>query len=104
MDVVETVLSMQTNDINRNSQAPYGRLQTIVYNAVNDFLVANKGKSVDDLYDRVLQEVEPPLLKLIMEKHRNNQVLTAKILGISRGTVRKKLLRYFGTQHFRLTD
>jgi len=79
-------------------------LQDLVYNLVSRFLVENKAKNIDDLYDMILAEVEPPLLQAVMEKRRGNQLQAAKMLGISRGTIRKKLQRYFGTKYFRLTD
>ena len=79
-------------------------LQDLVYNLVSRFLAENKNKNIQDLYDMILSEVEPPLLQALMEKRRGNQLQAAKLLGISRGTIRKKLLRYFGTKYFRLTD
>ena len=79
-------------------------LQELVYNLVSRFLAENKNKNIQDLYDMILSEVEPPLLQAVMEKRRGNQLQAAKLLGISRGTIRKKLLRYFGTKYFRLTD
>ena len=79
-------------------------LQDLVYGLVTRFLAENKSKSVNDLYDMILAEVEPPLLQAVMEKRRGNQLQAAKMLGISRGTIRKKLQRYFGTKYFRLTD
>ena len=79
-------------------------LQDLVYSLVTPFLAENKGKSIVDLYATVLAEVEPPLLQAVMEKRRGNQLQAAKMLGISRGTIRKKLQRYFGTKYFRLTD
>jgi Fis family transcriptional regulator len=79
-------------------------LQNLVYDVVNRFLAENKGAQVNDLYNMILQEVEPPLLQAVMEKKRGNQLQAAKMLGISRGTIRKKLQRYFGTRYFRLTD
>lgn len=79
-------------------------LQDLVYSLVNRFLAENKGNSITDLYDMILSEVEPPLLQAVMEKRRGNQLQAAKMLGISRGTIRKKLQRYFGTKYFRLTD
>lgn len=79
-------------------------LQNLVYDIVTRFLNENKNKSINDLYDMILSEVEPPLLQAVMERRRGNQLQAAKILGISRGTIRKKLLRYFGTKYFRLTD
>lgn len=79
-------------------------LQELVYGLVTRFLSENKSKSINDLYDMILCEVEPPLLQAVMEKRRGNQLQAAKMLGISRGTIRKKLQRYFGTKYFRLTD
>lgn len=79
-------------------------LQEIIYNLVNRFLAENKGNTIDNLYDMILQEIEPPLLQAVMEKKRGNQLQAAKLLGISRGTIRKKLQRYFGTKYFRLTE
>lgn len=47
-----------------------------------------------NLYNMVLAEVEEPLLKMVMRYTNNNQSRAAKILGISRGTLRKKLAIY----------
>src|SRR3984885_13728636 len=43
------------------------------------------------LYDLVLREVEEPLLKAVLDYTEGNQVRAADILGINRGTLRKKL-------------
>ncbi|MBN8531682.1 MAG: hypothetical protein J0L97_07490 [Alphaproteobacteria bacterium] len=43
------------------------------------------------LYDRVLVEVERPLLELTLEATEGNQLQAARILGINRNTLRKKL-------------
>lgn len=91
------------NSIAREVKTEQG-LQDLVYNLVNKFLAENKNKKIDDLYDMILCEVEPPMLQAVMEKKRGNQLQAAKLLGISRGTIRKKLQRYFGTKYFRLTD
>jgi two-component system, NtrC family, nitrogen regulation response regulator GlnG len=45
----------------------------------------------DGLYDRVLEEVERPLLSAAMAAVRGNQLKAAKLLGINRNTLRKKL-------------
>ncbi|QBR84139.1 Fis family transcriptional regulator [Legionella israelensis] len=79
-------------------------LQDLVYSLVTRFLAENKNKNINALYDMILAEVEPPLLQAVMEKRRGNQLQAAKMLGISRGTIRKKLQRYFGTKYFRLTE
>lgn len=47
-----------------------------------------------DLYKMVLEQVEKPLLQKIMHYTNQNQCRAAKILNISRGTLRKKLQQY----------
>ena len=51
-------------------------------------------QDVSDLYDLVLSEVEAPLLACVLEYTGNNQSQTAAMLGLNRGTLRKKLRRY----------
>jgi len=52
------------------------------------------GQQTRDLYNLVMSEVEPPLLKSAMAYTRNNQSKTAALLGLNRGTLRKKLKQY----------
>ncbi|MBI5484549.1 MAG: sigma-54-dependent Fis family transcriptional regulator [Deltaproteobacteria bacterium] len=44
-----------------------------------------------EIYSVVLEQVERPLIRFILEKTRWNQVRTADILGINRNTLRKKI-------------
>ena len=43
------------------------------------------------LYGRVIQEVEAPLLRLVMQACNGNQLRAADVLGLNRNTLRKKL-------------
>jgi two-component system nitrogen regulation response regulator GlnG len=43
------------------------------------------------LYDRVLREVERPLIRLSLAATRGNQVRAAQLLGLNRNTLRKKI-------------
>jgi two-component system nitrogen regulation response regulator GlnG len=43
------------------------------------------------LYDRVLREVEKPLIELSLSATRGNQLRAAKLLGLNRNTLRKKI-------------
>jgi len=43
------------------------------------------------LYDRVLHEIERPLLTLTLEVTKGNQVRAASLLGLNRNTLRKKI-------------
>jgi two-component system, NtrC family, nitrogen regulation response regulator GlnG len=45
----------------------------------------------DGLYDRILREVETPLITGILHATRGNQVQAAQVLGINRNTLRKKI-------------
>jgi two-component system nitrogen regulation response regulator GlnG len=46
------------------------------------------------LYHKVMEEVERPLIRECLEYTGNNQVRTAKMLGISRNTLRRKINLY----------
>ncbi len=52
------------------------------------------GDRPGDLYDLVIGEVERPLFKAVMDYTDGNQSQAAGILGINRGTLRKKLRSY----------
>ncbi len=43
------------------------------------------------LYDRVLQEVERPLISICLAATRGNQIRAAQLLGVNRNTLRKKI-------------
>jgi Fis family transcriptional regulator len=47
-----------------------------------------------DFYSILLEEIERPLLETLINHTHYNQVKMANILGISRGTLRKKLKQY----------
>ncbi|OGV40267.1 MAG: Fis family transcriptional regulator [Legionellales bacterium RIFCSPHIGHO2_12_FULL_42_9] len=48
-----------------------------------------------NLYQLIIEEVEAPLFRTVMEMTRYNQSKAARVLGVSRGTLRTKLKRYF---------
>ena len=54
---------------------------------------ANHGDSLppNGLYERVLREVEIPLLELTLAATRGNQIKAAELLGLNRNTLRKKI-------------
>lgn len=47
-----------------------------------------------DFYFILLEEIERPVLEVLINHTHYNQVRMAQILGISRGTLRKKLKQY----------
>ena len=52
------------------------------------------GQPVSDVYQMVMSEIEAPLLEQVMKYVRNNQTKATHLLGLNRGTLRKKLKQY----------
>jgi Fis family transcriptional regulator, factor for inversion stimulation protein len=63
--------------------------------ALTDYFASLNGHRPARLYDMVLREVEEPLFRTVLDYAAGNQSQAAVILGINRGTLRKKL-REFG--------
>ncbi len=56
------------------------------------YFAAHQGRlPAHGLYDRILQEIERPLLTICLEATRGNQIKAAELLGLNRNTLRKKL-------------
>lgn len=71
-------------------------LQDIISVSVKNYLSEN---STNSLYDFILEQIEPPLLDAVMMRSKYNQVRAAKMLGISRGNLRKKITHYFDDKY-----
>ncbi|MEE4250150.1 MAG: DNA-binding transcriptional regulator Fis [Alcanivoracaceae bacterium] len=69
-------------------------LRNCVRRSLNDFFRNLDGEDVSELYDTVLAEMEIPLLEKVLEYTRGNQTRAAEMLGLNRGTLRKKLKQY----------
>ena len=59
--------------------------------ALSDYFTSLNGHRPAHLYDLVLREVEEPLFRLVLDYAEGNQSEAANLLGINRGTLRKKL-------------
>jgi two-component system nitrogen regulation response regulator GlnG len=59
---------------------------------IKEFLAAhNDGMGVTDVYDKIIAEVERPLIRLTLAATRGNQIKAASMLGLNRNTLRKKI-------------
>ncbi|MGB1240027.1 MAG: DNA-binding transcriptional regulator Fis, partial [Pseudomonadales bacterium] len=52
------------------------------------------GQPVTDVYQMVLSEIEAPLFEAVMTYTKDNQTKASEVLGLNRGTLRKKLKQY----------
>lgn len=62
--------------------------------ALHAYFSSLNGHRPARLYELVMREVELPLFKSVMDYAEGNQSRAATILGINRGTLRKKLREY----------
>jgi two-component system nitrogen regulation response regulator GlnG len=90
VDVIETELFRKGSPINEESKSN-GISEAVEIRVLNYFAV-NKGTMPSgDLYDQILKEVESPLIAHTLAFTRGNQLKSAKLLGLNRNTLRKKI-------------
>ncbi len=101
MSTADTLLTDRNTDF--ASQVPAAKdyvapqdqsLRDCVERAVSNYFEHLEGHDVTDVYEMVLAEVEAPLLEVVMKYTRHNQTKAANVLGLNRGTLRKKLKQY----------
>ena len=83
------VLEFQVKQENQNKP-----LREYVRAALKNYFAELEGHIPDKLYQMVLQEIEQPMLQAVLDYVEGNQTKAAEILGINRGTLRKKLKLY----------
>lgn len=66
-------------------------LQKSVATALIQYFDDLDGEEPRNLYNKIMAEIEKPLLTTVMDHCENNQSKAASCLGINRGTLRKKL-------------
>ncbi|MFT4719099.1 MAG: Fis family transcriptional regulator [Candidatus Azotimanducaceae bacterium] len=97
MDDKNNIMSydeMQTQPVSTQVVLTQPVLSKSVEIAVENYFDTMDEEAVTDLYEMVLSEVEAPLLSCVLRHTGNNQSRTAQILGLNRGTLRKKLKKY----------
>jgi len=71
-----------------------GALGSMAQEALEQYFHTLNGHKPEALYDLVIGEVEKPLFRAVLDYTDGNQSLAASILGINRGTLRKKLRQH----------
>jgi Fis family transcriptional regulator len=69
-------------------------LKQVVKDTLKNYFSNIGSEQPIDFYAILLEEIERPLLEVLINHTHYNQVKMAQILGISRGTLRKKLKQY----------
>ena len=91
----QNVTSPFTTTVTTPSQTQAQKpLRDSVKQAVNKYLKQLDNTNIENLYELVMAEVEAPMLEEIMTFTRGNQTKASVMLGINRGTLRKKLKQY----------
>ena len=69
-------------------------LGALTDDALRSYFASLNGHKPGALYQLVIGEVEKPLFRAVLDYTGGNQSEAAEILGINRGTLRKKLRNY----------
>ncbi|MBF0127237.1 MAG: nitrogen regulation protein NR(I) [Magnetococcales bacterium] len=70
---------------------PITTLEEAVDQVITHYLSVMTGREPEELYDTIIRRVEGVLLGRVLKEARGNQVKAARILGINRNTLRKKM-------------
>lgn len=70
------------------------RLEDCVSDALGRYFEALDGHECRDLFSLVMREVERPLLTMVLDRSGGSRTKAAQMLGINRGTLRKKLQQH----------
>jgi two-component system, NtrC family, nitrogen regulation response regulator GlnG len=91
LDVIEAELASAPASTTVEPSNDEG-LSAAVERHINDYFVAHKGAMpAAGLYDRILREIERPLIIATLVATRGNQIKAAHVLGLNRNTLRKKI-------------
>lgn len=82
-----------TFQVDANKEQPQ-TLRDSVEVAMRNYFAHLEGQDVANVYQMVMSEVEAPMLEAVMRFCRDNQTKASQVLGLNRGTLRKKLKQY----------
>jgi len=83
-----------TNQPGESQPQEISQLSHAVKHSIRRYLFELEGTLPNNMYDLVLRQVEQPLFEAILEHTKGNQSRAAELLGLNRGTLRKKLRSY----------
>lgn len=84
----------KTTPINNNKQVNGKTLRECVHHSMSTLFENLDGQPTTDIYEMVMAEMEAPLLESVLHHAGGNQTRASEMLGLNRGTLRKKLKQY----------
>ena len=78
----------------RKTDRRHAVLSQCIQASLTNYFKDLDGHAPGNLYEIVLAEIEKPLLEVVLQETDNNVTKAAEILGLNRGTLRKKLQKY----------
>jgi Fis family transcriptional regulator len=91
MDIVSDPISTGLQVVEADRTDP---LSKCVQDALGFYLENMAGHQVTNLYELVMEEVERPLFETVLQHTSGNLSQAAKMLGMTRATLRKRLANY----------
>jgi two-component system, NtrC family, nitrogen regulation response regulator GlnG len=82
---------------------PSAQLSDLITRRLGELFETGDGEP-RDLYQRLIAELEKPLIELALDRAGGNQVHAARMLGLNRNTLRKKLTEYRIVPHRMLAE
>ncbi len=89
---IEAELAEASQPPERDHQAAGEGLGAVVERHLREYFAAHAdGLPASGVYDRIVREIEKPLISLSLAATRGNQLRAAELLGLNRNTLRKKI-------------
>jgi Fis family transcriptional regulator, factor for inversion stimulation protein len=76
------------------SQAASATLRDYVREFLRQYFIRLQETPPTNLYESILTEIEAPMLEIVLQYVGKNQSEAARLLAMSRGTLRKKMQQY----------
>lgn len=99
-DLIQALLVPNSSATNKDKHTPKApllqgtRLRDCVEQAVEHYFAQSSGQLPENLHAIVLEVMEVPLIERVLKHTEGNQSQAAKILGLNRATLRKKIQQY----------
>lgn len=90
LDIIEAELIKMKNAVKIITNENFN-LNDSIDKFLNNFSIDDIDKLPNGLYDKILETFERPLIAYILSLTKGNQIKAAKLLGVNRNTLRKKI-------------